>query len=136
MYVVGLRATGLVITTIPAIVIRPEPPTTGLNTSLTDPNGQWTATAKAKIIEKNDIYWEFSYFVDMTNRTDEEQEYTVKVHFVDADGFSVEDGYAGDVFNKIPANPPNGCWIGSLSTPKTPPQSSVFCWRSTSNKVA
>ena len=91
------------ITTIPAIVIRPELPTTGLNTSLTDPNGQWTATAKAKIIEKNDTYWEFSYFVDMTNRTDEEREYTVKIHFVDADGFSVEDSYAGDAFNKIPA---------------------------------
>ena len=103
VYVVGLRVTGLVITTIPAIVFRPDPPTTGLNTSLTDPHGQWTATAAAKIIEKNDTYWEFSYFVDMTNRTDEEQEYTVTVHFVDADGFSVEDGYAGDVFNKIPA---------------------------------
>ena len=103
VYVVGLRVTGLVITTIPAIVLRPDPPTTGLNTSLTDPNGQWTATASAKIIEKNDTYWEFSYFVDMTNRTDEEQEYTVTVHFVDADGFSVEDDYAGDVFNKIPA---------------------------------
>ena len=48
--------------------------------------------------------WEFSYFVDMTNRTHEEQEYTVKVHFVDADGFSVfADRYAGDVLNKIPA---------------------------------
>ena len=103
VYVVGLRVTGLVITTIPAIVLRPDPPTTGLNTSLTDPDGQWTATASAKIIEKNDTYWEFSYFVDMTNRTDEEQEYTVTVHFVDADGFSVEDGYAGDAFNKIPA---------------------------------
>ena len=103
VYVVGLRVTGLVITTIPAIVIRPELPTTGLNTSLTDANGQWTATAKAKIIEKNDTYWEFSYFVDMTNRTDEEREYTVKIHFVDADGFSVEDNYAGDAFNKIPA---------------------------------
>ena len=45
VYVVGLRVTGLVITTIPAIVIRPELPTTGLNTSLTDSNGQWTATA-------------------------------------------------------------------------------------------
>ena len=74
VYVVGLRVTGLVITTIPAIVIRPELPTTGLNTSLTDPDGQWTATASAKIIEKNDTYWEFSYFVDMTNRTDEERE--------------------------------------------------------------
>ena len=84
-------------------MLRPDPPTTGLNTSLTDPDGQWTATASAKIIEKNDTYWEFSYFVDMTNRTDEEQEYTVTVHFVDADGFSVEDGYAGDAFNKIPA---------------------------------
>ena len=103
VYVVGLRVTGLVITTIPAIVLRPDPPTTGLNTSLTDPDGQWTATASAKIIEKNDTYWEFSCFVDMTNRTDEEQEYTVTVHFVDADGFSVEDGYAGDAFNKIPA---------------------------------
>ena len=103
VYVVGLRVTGLVITTIPAIVLRPDPPTTGLNTHLTDPNGQWTATAQAKIIEKNDTYWEFSYFVDMTNRTDEEQEYTVTVHFVDADGFSVEDSYAGEVFNKIPA---------------------------------
>ena len=48
-------------------------------------------------------YARWSYFVDMTNRTDEEQEYTVTVHFVDADGFSVEDGYAGDAFNKIPA---------------------------------
>ena len=80
-----------------------EPPTTGLNTSLADPNGQWTATAAAKIIEKNNSYWEFSFFVDMTNRTNEEQEYTVKMHFVDADGFSVDESYAGDVFNKIPA---------------------------------
>ena len=103
VYVVGLRVTGLVITTIPTTVLRPEPPAAGLAISLTDPNGQWTATASAKIIEKNDTYWEFSYFVDMTNRTDEEQEYTVTVHFVDADGFSVEDGYAGDAFNKIPA---------------------------------
>ena len=84
-------------------MIRLELPTAGLAISLTDPNGQWTASAKAKIIEKSDDYWEFSYFVDMTNRTDEEQEYTVKIHFVDADGFSVEDGYAGDVVNKIPA---------------------------------
>ena len=44
--------------------------------------------------------WEFSLFVDMANRTNEEQEYTVKAHF--ADGFSVEDIYAGDAFNKIP----------------------------------
>ena len=43
------------------------------------------------------------HFVDMTNRTDEEQEYTVKIHFVDADGFSIEYSYAGAVFNKIPA---------------------------------
>ena len=90
--------------TIPAIVPRPEPPTTGLNTSLTDPNGQWAATAAAKIIDTEGSYWEFSFFVDMINRTNEEQEYTVKIHFVDADGFSVEDSYAGDVFNKIPAN--------------------------------
>ena len=104
VYVVGLRLTGLVLTTIPATVLRPEPPAAGLNTSLTDPNGQWTATASAKIIDTDEgSYWEFSFFVDMTNRTDEEQEYTVKVHFVDADGFSVEDSYAGDVFNKIPA---------------------------------
>ena len=110
-YAIGLRFTGLVFTTIPAPVLPrvgadpggPEPPTTGLNTSLTDPNGQWTATAKAKIIEKNDSYWEFSFFVDMTNRTNEEQEYTVKMHFVDADGFSVDESYAGDAFNKIPA---------------------------------
>ena len=39
----------------------------------------------------------------MTNRTGEEQEYTVKIHFVDADGFSVEDSYAGYAFNKISA---------------------------------
>ena len=103
VYVVGLRLTGLVLTTIPATVLRPEPPAAGLNTSLTDPNGQWTALAKAKIIEKNDTYWEFSYFVDMTNRTNEEQEYTVKIHFVDADGFSIEYSYAGDLSNKIPA---------------------------------
>ena len=43
------------------------------------------------------------HFVDMTNRTDEEQEYTVKIHFVDADGFSIEYSYAGAVLNKIPA---------------------------------
>ena len=80
-----------------------EPPADGLAISLTDPNGQWMASAKAKIIEKNDAYWEFSYFADMTNRTHEEQEYTVKIHFVDADGFSIEYSYAGDLFNKIPA---------------------------------
>ena len=64
-----------------------EPSTTGLNTSLADPNGQWTATAAAKIIEKNIIYWEFSFFVDMTNRTNEEQEYPVTMHFMDARRF-------------------------------------------------
>ena len=80
-----------------------EPPSTELKTSLADPSGQWTATAQAKIIDKEGLYWEFSYFVDMTNRADEEQEYTVKIHFLDADGFSVEDNFAGDVFNKIPA---------------------------------
>ena len=80
-----------------------EPSTTGLNTSLADPNGQWTATAAAKIIEKNIVYWEFSFFVDMTNRTNEEHEYPVKMHFMDADGFSVYESYAGDAFNKIPA---------------------------------
>ena len=90
------------LSTVPVVGVTGVPET-GLNTSLTDPNGQWMATAKAKIIEKNDTYWEFSYFVDMTNRTGEEQEYTVKIHFVDADGFSVEAGYAGDAFNKIPA---------------------------------
>ena len=103
VYVVGLRVTGLVLTTIPATVLRPEPPAAGLNTSLTDPNGQWTATAAAKIIEKNNIVWEFSYFVDMTNRTDEERKYTIKIYFVDADGFSVETRYAGGALNKIPA---------------------------------
>ena len=59
VYVVGLRLTGLVLTTIPATVLRPEPPAAGLAISLTDPNGQWTASAKAKIIEKNDTYWSF-----------------------------------------------------------------------------
>ena len=103
MYVVGLRFSGQVFTTIPATVLRSEPSAAGLNTSLTDPAGQWMATAMAKIIEKNDSYWEFSFFVDMTNRTNEEQEYTVKIHFVDADGFSVDYNYAGDAFNKIPA---------------------------------
>ena len=39
----------------------------------------------------------------MTNRTNEEQEYPVKMHFVDADGFSVDESYAGDAFNKTPA---------------------------------
>ena len=100
----GLRfgKRGESLSTVPVVGVTGVPET-GLNTSLTDPNGQWMATAKAKIIEKNDTYWEFSYFVDMTNRTGEEQEYTVKIHFVDADGFSVEAGYAGNAFNKIPA---------------------------------
>ncbi len=80
-----------------------EPPATGLRSSLADSYGQWTATAAAKIIEKNDFYWEFSFFVDMTNHTNEEQEYTVKIHFVDVDGFSIDESYAGDAFNKIPA---------------------------------
>ena len=113
VYVVGLRFfQNGVFTTIPATVFPgaggdpggPETPTTGLNTSLTDPNGQWTATAAAKVIDTEGPYWEFSFLVDMTNRTNEEQEYTVKIHFVDADGFSVEDSYVGDAFNKIPAN--------------------------------
>ena len=80
-----------------------EPPATGLRSRLDDPYGQWTATAAAKIIEKNNSYWEFSFFVDMTNHTNEEQEYTVKIHFVDVDGFSIDDRFAGDAFNKIPA---------------------------------
>ena len=100
------------ITTIPAIVIRPELSTTGLNTSLADPNGQWTATAKAKIIEKNDTYWEFSFFVDMTNRTDEEQStpsrstsWTLTASLLRTDTLEM-------CATRSRPNPPNGCWIG------------------------
>ena len=60
----------------------------------TDPHGQWTATAAAKIIDTEGSYWEFSYRVTMNNRTSEEQEYTVKIYFVDADGFSLDYTYA------------------------------------------
>ena len=98
-----------------------EPPTPGLNTSLADPNGQWTATAAAKIIEKNNIYWEFSFFVDMTNRTNEEHEYTVKMHFVDADGFSVDESYAGDAFNKIQARSTRRLLDRALINPENAP---------------
>ena len=98
-----------------------EPSTTGLNTSLADPNGQWTATAAAKIIEKNIVYWEFSFFVDMTNRTNEEQEYPVKMHFMDADGFSVYESYAGDAFNKIPARSTRRLLGRALINPKNAP---------------
>ena len=113
VYVVGLRLTGLVLTTIPATVLRPEPPAAGLNTSLTDPNGQWTATAKAKIIDTEGSYWEFSYRVTMNNRTSEEQEYTVKIYFVDAYGFSLDYTYA--VSSKdVPANS-SKTFLGSLS---------------------
>ena len=98
-----------------------EPPTTGLNTSLADPNGQWTATAAAKIIEKNIIYWEFSFFVDITNRTNEEQEYPVTMHFLDADGFSVDESYAGDAFNKIPARSTRRLFGRALINPENAP---------------
>ena len=98
-----------------------EPSTTGLNTSLADPNGQWTATAAAKIIEKNIIYWEFSFFVDMTNRTNEEQEYPVTMHFMDADGFSVANSYAGDAFNKIPARSTRRLLGRALINPENAP---------------
>ena len=82
-------------------------------------------------------YWEFSYFVDMTNRTDEEQEYTVKVHFVDADGFSVEDGYAGDVFNKIPAKSTKRLLDRELiNTEKRPHSRRYSVGGQRSNKVA
>ena len=70
VYVVGLRLTGLVLTTIPATVLRPEQTAAGLTISLTDPNGQWTATASAKIIDTEGSYWEFSYRVTMNNRTE------------------------------------------------------------------
>lgn len=108
-HVVGLRY-GKVdpfLYTVPVVSWNPEeeepeePPSTGLKTSLADPDGQWTATAQAKIIDKGDLYWEFSYFVDMTNRTDEEQEYTVKIHFLDSDGFAVEFDFAGSAINEI-----------------------------------
>ena len=100
VYVVGLRFTGLVFTTIPATVFLrtgadpggPEPPTTGLNTRLADPNGQWTATASAKIIDRQGSYWDFSFFVDITNRTNEEHHYGVRVYFIDADGFPLDSG--------------------------------------------
>ena len=112
VYVVGLRLTGLVLTTIPATVLRPEPPAAGLTISLTDPNGQWTATAAAKIIDTEGSYWEFSYRVTMNNRTSEEQEYTVKIYFVDADGFSLDYTYA--VSSKdVPANS-SRTFLGSL----------------------
>ena len=112
VYVVGLRLTGLVLTTIPATVLRPEPPAAGLTISLTNPNGQWTATAAAKIIDTEGSYWEFSYRVTMNNRTSEEQEYTVKIYFVDADGFSLDYTYA--VSRKdVPANS-SRTFLGSL----------------------
>ena len=112
VYVVGLRLTGLVLTTIPATVLRPEPPAAGLTISLTDSNGQWTATAAAKIIDTEGSYWEFSYRVTMNNRTSEEQEYTVKIYFVDADGFSLDYTYA--VSSKdVPANS-SRTFLGSL----------------------
>ena len=126
-HVVGLRY-GKVdpfLYTVPVVSWNPEeegseePPSTGLNTSLADPDGQWRATAQAKIIEKNDTYWEFSYFVDMTNRTNEEQEYTVKVHFLDGDGFSVDEGFAGDAINKIPAQSTQRLLGRALINPET-----------------
>ena len=98
-----------------------EPPADGLAISLTDPNGQWMATAAAKIIEKNIIYWEFSFFVDMTNRTNEEQEYPVTMHFMDADGFSVANSYAGDAFNKIPARSTRRLLGRALINPENAP---------------
>lgn len=110
-HVVGLRY-GKVdpfLYTVPVVSWNPEEgkseeqPSTGLNTSLADPDGQWAATAQAKIIDKGDLFWEFSYFVDMTNRTDEEQEYTVKIHFLDSDGFAVDFDFAGSAINEIPA---------------------------------
>ena len=110
-HVVGLRY-GKVdpfLYTVPVISWNPEeeeseePPLTGLNTILADPDGQWTATAQVKIIDRGDLYWEFSYFVDMTNRTDVEQEYTVKIHFLDSDGFAVDFDFAGSAINEIPA---------------------------------
>ena len=48
---VGLRFSGQVFTTVPATVFQPEPAAEGLNTRLTDPNGQWTVVATAKITE-------------------------------------------------------------------------------------
>ena len=112
VYVVGLRLTGLVLTTIPATVLRPEQTAAGLTISLTDPNGQWTATASAKIIDTEGSYWEFSYRVTMNNRTSEEQEYTVEIYFVDADGFSLDYTYA--VSSKdVPANS-SRTFLGSL----------------------
>ena len=110
VYVVGLRLTGLVLTTIPATVLRPEQPAAGLTISLTDPNGQWTATAAAKIIDTEGSYWEFSYRVTMNNRTSEEQEYTVEIYFVDADGFSLDYTVSS---KDVPANS-SRTFLGSL----------------------
>ena len=90
VYVVGLRffRTG-VFTTIPATVFQqPEPAAEGLNTRLTDPNGQWTAVATAKITEGS-LLWTFDFFIDITNRTFGEGDYSVNTLFVDADGFLV-----------------------------------------------
>ena len=48
----------------------------------------------------------------MNNRTSEEQEYTVKIYFVDADGFSLDYTYA--VSSKdVPANS-SRTFLGSL----------------------
>ena len=59
----------------------------------------------------------------MTNRTNEEQEYPVKMHFVDADGFSVYESYAGDAFNKIPARSTRRLLGRALINPQNRPHS-------------
>ena len=88
VYAVGLRFSGQVFTTVPATVFQPEPAAEGLNTRLTDPNGQWTVVATAKITEGTYL-WTFDFVVDITNRTYGEGNYSVDVLFVDADGFLV-----------------------------------------------
>ena len=96
LHAIGLKFSGTTYTTLPGILYPPKvievpdtPSATVLETSQEDPNGRWTATAAARVTEKNDTYWEFSHYVDMTNPTDEEQEYSVRIHFLDAGGFSV-----------------------------------------------
>ena len=49
---------------------------------------------------------------------------------MDADGFSVEDNYAGDAFNKIPAKSTKRLLDRALIDIENAPQSSVFGWRS------
>lgn len=74
-----------------------------MSTSLNDPEHEWTAMATAKVTDKGEYYWTFSYIVRLTNQTRREKRYVVVVPFQDADGNIVDGGAVAAAAERVHA---------------------------------